>query len=87
MEDDKIVVLEHYHNEYEAAIVKGILESNGLIAGVTGDYFASILNYALETPPFAVVVFERDLERAREILATQPIETLPETNNDEEKDS
>ena len=82
MNDDKIVVLEHYHNEYEAEIVRGILESNGLIAGVTGDYFATNLNYALETPPFAVVVFERDLEKAREILATQPIEQIPD--NDEE---
>ena len=78
MEDDKIVVLDHYHNQYEAEIVKGILETTGLIAGVTGDYFATNLNYALETPPFAVMVFERDLDLARQILEAQPIEPAQE---------
>ena len=86
MNDDKIVVLEHYHNEYEAEIVRGILESNGLIVGVTGDYFATNLNYALETPPFAVVVFERDLEQARAILASQPIEQIPDNNEEEDEE-
>jgi len=63
-DNEKIVVFDKYDNQVDANIVKGVLESNGVIAGVIGDSTAN----ALLLTPMYVVVFERDLERARQIM-------------------
>jgi len=68
-DNDKIVVFGKYDNAVDANIVKGVLESNGVIAGVMGDSTAN----ALLLTPMYVMVFERDLERAREIMASPAV--------------
>jgi len=67
---DEIVVFRKYANAVDANIVKGVLESNGIIAGVTGDSTAN----ALIGSKMAVVVFRRDLEKAAAIMDASPIE-------------
>lgn len=63
-DEEKIVVFGKYDNAVDANIVKGVLETNGIVAGVVGDSTAN----ALLLTPIYVVVFERDLERARAII-------------------
>ena len=63
--EDKIVVLEKYTNAIDANIVKGALEASGIPAGVIVDSTAN----AIWMAPVRVVVFERDLELARQVLA------------------
>lgn len=62
--DTDIVIFDKYESEAEANIVKGVLESNGIIAGVMEERFS----HALMMAPVAVMVMRRDLERAREVL-------------------
>ena len=62
--DTDIVVFEKYEDPVEANIVKGVLESNGIIAGVMDESISRGLMMA----PVCVVVMRRDLERAREVL-------------------
>ena len=80
--DDDIVVLEMYSNPVDANIVKGMLEANGVIAGVMGDSTANALMQGFRQGAIRVVVFRKDLERARELMATQVIEDDIETDED-----
>lgn len=63
--EEKIVVLEKYASAVEANIVKGALEASGIPAGVIVDSTAT----AIWMAPVRVVVFERDLELARTVIA------------------
>lgn len=63
--EEKIVVLEKYSNAASANIVKGALEASGIPAGVIVDSTAN----AIWMAPVRVVVFERDLELAREVIS------------------
>jgi len=67
-DNEKIVVFDKFDNAVDANIVKGVLETNGIVAGVIGDSTAN----ALLLTPMYVVVFERDLDRARAIMASAP---------------
>ncbi len=67
---DEVVLLEKYENPIDANIVKGMLESNGIIAGVMEDN----LSRGLLMTPTCVMVMRRDLERAQELLKTPPPE-------------
>jgi len=62
--EDKIVVLAKYASPIDANIVKGALEASGIAAGVIVDNTAN----AIWMSPARVVVFERDLELARQVL-------------------
>ena len=65
MEDkDKIVVLKKYPSPIDANIVKGALEASGIPAGVIVDSTAN----AIWMAPVRVVVFERDLELAKQVI-------------------
>lgn len=65
MEDkDKIVVLKKYSSPIDANIVKGALEASGIPAGVIVDSTAN----AIWMAPVRVVVFERDLELAKQVI-------------------
>ncbi len=66
-DNERLVVFGRYENAVDANIVKGVLETNGVLAGVIGDSTAN----ALMMTPMVVVVFERDLERARSIMESQ----------------
>lgn len=63
--EDKIVVLEKYPNAIDANIVKGALEASGIPAGVIVDSTAN----AIWMAPVRVVVFERDLEMAKQVIS------------------
>ncbi len=71
--NDEIVVFRKYYDPVNANIVKGVLESNGVIAGVTGDSIAN----ALMMTRYSVMVFRRDLQRAEEIMQANPVEDIP----------
>lgn len=67
-DNERLVVFGRYENAVDANIVKGVLETNGVAAGVIGDSTAN----ALMMTPMMVVVFERDLEQARQVMDSQP---------------
>lgn len=62
--DDDIVIFGKYENPIDANIVKGVLESNGIIAGVVDDQYAR----GVLMSPSKVMVMRRDLDRARQVL-------------------
>lgn len=74
--EDEIVVFDMYNSPIEANIVKGVLESNGVIAGVMGDSTANALMQGFSQGTMRVVVFRRDLQKAHEIMESNPIEDL-----------
>ena len=71
--DDEVVVFAMYDDPVEANIVKGVLESNGVVAGVMGDAFANTMMKGFTQGTMRVVVFRKDLERAREIMDSTSI--------------
>lgn len=73
--DDELVVFAMYNDPVEANIVKGVLESNGVVAGVMGDSLANALMQGFSQGTIRVVVFRKDLERAREIMEAQAEES------------
>lgn len=71
---DEIVVLAMYDSPIDANIVKGVLESNGVIAGVMGDSTANALMHGFKQGKIRVVVFRKDLQKAKQILDSEPLE-------------
>jgi hypothetical protein len=68
--DDKIVTLESYYDPMLAEIVRGRLEANGIPCFIADGNMAgvnSIYNQALGG--VKIKVFERDIEKCREILS------------------
>lgn len=63
--EEKIVVLKKFASPIDANIVKGALEASGIPAGVIVDSTAN----AIWMAPVRLVVFERDLELARQVLS------------------
>ena len=72
--EDDIVVFAKYDSPVEANIVKGVLESNGVIAGVMGDSTANALMQGFTQGTIRVVVFRKDLQRASQIMDSAPLE-------------
>lgn len=68
VKEDEVVVFAMYDDPVEANIVKGVLESNGVVAGVMGDAFANTVMKGFSQGTMRVVVFRKDLERAHEIM-------------------
>lgn len=81
--DDDVVVFGKYDNPVDANIVKGVLESNGVIAGVMGDSTANALMQGFSQGAMRVVVFRKDLQRAKQIMDSEPLET-PDVDVDED---
>lgn len=75
--DEDVVVFAMYDDPVEANIVKGVLESNGVVAGVMGDAFANTMMKGFTQGTIRVVVFRKDLQKAREIMDSQA-EQMPE---------
>ncbi len=73
--EDDVVVFAMYDSPIEANIVKGVLESNGVIAGVMGDSTANALMQGFQQGTMRVVVFRKDLQRAWQIMDSNPLET------------
>jgi hypothetical protein len=72
--DDDVVVFGKYDNPVDANIVKGVLESNGVISGVMGDSTANALMQGFSQGAMRVVVFRKDLQRAKQIMDSEPLE-------------
>ena len=72
--DDDIIVFAMYDDRIKANMVKDILESNGVIAGVMGDSIANTLMKGFTQGSMRVVVLRKDLPLAREIMDSNPIE-------------
>jgi len=72
--EDDVVVFAMYDDPVYANIVKGVLESNGVVAGVLGDSTANAFMKGFTQGSMRVVVLRRDLEKAQEIMAANPIE-------------
>lgn len=79
--DGDLKVLAQFEDEIEASIVKGMLEANGISAGVLGDNVASALMHGLGKGQWKVVVKPEDFEAAEELLNT-PIEEEDEENDE-----
>ena len=77
MDQEKLVVFDKYENALDANIVKGALEASGIPAGVIVDSTAN----AIWMAPVRVVVFERDLELARQVISESE-ELSEETTED-----
>ncbi len=75
--DEDVVVFAMYNDPVEANIVKGVLESNGVVAGVMGDSLANALMQGFTQGTVRVVVFRKDLQKAREIMDSRA-EEMPE---------
>lgn len=71
--DGDLKVLAQFEDEIEASIVKGMLEANGINAGVLGDNVASTLMHGLGRGQWKVVVNPEDFDAAEGLLNT-PIE-------------
>lgn len=72
--ENDIVVFTKCENAIDANIIKGLLEDNGIIAGVMEEN----LSRGLMMSPTCVMVMRRDLDRARNIVdAVSPAENLP----------
>ena len=76
---DKLVVCDKYESAFEANLIKGVLESNGVPAGVLEDGYANTVLRGFSAGAVRLLVREDDLERAREILASEA-EPTPETD-------
>lgn len=75
MNNEMLVVLGEYPSDIDANIVKGVLETNGVRCIITNEIISSLLPIASLSPDMVrVMVFERDLNEARRILASAPID-------------
>ncbi len=74
--EDDVVVFAKYDDPVEANIVKGLLESNGVIAGVMGDSTANALLQGFAQGAVRVVVFRKDLQKAQQIMDSRPLEDI-----------
>lgn len=74
--ENDVVVFAMYDDPVEANIVKGVLESNGVIAGVMGDSTANALMQGFTQGSMRVVVFRKDLQKAKQIMDSKPLENM-----------
>jgi hypothetical protein len=72
---EDLVVLGEYENTIEASMVKGVLETNGIQAMLTNEIMSNVLSLApINYGMVRVLVFRSDIEQARKILESAPIE-------------
>ncbi|MEO6149879.1 MAG: DUF2007 domain-containing protein [Mucilaginibacter sp.] len=71
-DNDKIVTLDSYYDPMLAEIIRGRLEANGIPSFVVDDPV-----YKQALGGVKLKVFERDLEKCREILAEENTDELP----------
>ena len=73
--NEKLVVLDTYHESIEASMAKGVLETNGIPCMISNEVMNSLYGPASLWEP-RIYVFECDLERARKVMAASPIAPL-----------
>lgn len=67
--DSDLVLLNEYYSDAEAYIAKGVLETNGIPCVINNEIMSSVYPITVTTlGAIRLMVFERDLETARELL-------------------
>lgn len=81
-DNEELAVLGEYDNTIEASMVKGVLETNGVQAMLTNEIMSNVLSLApINYGMVRVLVFKSELDMARKILESAPIETSQETTH------
>jgi hypothetical protein len=68
MANDAWTLLTHYFNAPQAGLLESILKSEGIEVQVFDRQTGSLLGYMAPAIPIRVMVRERDMERAKELL-------------------
>lgn len=72
MQNDKVVVFKTYMRPFEAYIVKGLLDANGIKCFLTNEIFASRNPvYSSSVEGIKLNVFERDISTINELLDSE----------------
>lgn len=67
--DSDLVLLNEYYSDAEAYIAKGVLETNGIPCVINNEIMSSVYPITVTTlGAIRLMVFERDLDTARELL-------------------
>lgn len=83
MEDNKVIVYKTYMRPFEAYIVKGLLDANGIECFFTNEMFASRNPiYSSDVNGMKLNVFEKDIPKINELLNSENIsfENDPQTS-------
>lgn len=81
MEDDKMVVYRTYMRPFEAYVVKGLLDANGIECFLSNEIFASRNPvYSSNVEGMKLNVFEKDIPKINELL--NPENYLPEADQE-----
>ena len=74
-EDEKLVKIAEFENEFDAELAKQVLESAGIQSVVFGEGIGAIKPYTTTQFNFELQVFAKDTERAKQVLAEKnPLE-------------
>jgi DNA-directed RNA polymerase subunit RPC12/RpoP len=77
MDTDKIIVYKAFDNPTEAHIVKGLLDSQGIDSFLSNENFVTLYPlYNVALGGVQLNVFEKDLDRINEIVASENMEPL-----------
>ena len=65
----QMVLLAEFNTDFEANVVKSMLEDAGIECALTGEY----AKYSFLNDPVKLLVHSADLQRAQEIMAATPV--------------
>ncbi|MBE0534722.1 MAG: DUF2007 domain-containing protein [Phycisphaerae bacterium] len=82
--EDKLITVAQFDTAFDAELAKMRLENDGIAAIVVGDSLVANM-YTIEAIKVHLLVFERDADRARSLLANPPDEEL-RYDSDEDMD-
>lgn len=82
-EDEKLVSVAEFENSFDAELAKVTLENAGIRSTILGEDIGIIQPYSSTLFHVELQVFEKDLERAREVLAQQ--EPLQDSEGDQQQ--
>ena len=78
-----MVVIGEYSTDFEANVVKSLLESEGIPCALTGEF----AKYSFRNDPVSVLVPEVDVARARDIIASQVADASESEPEEDVKES
>ncbi|MFG6381867.1 MAG: DUF2007 domain-containing protein [Muribaculum sp.] len=74
MNDNDLVVFDTYYSDADAYIAKGVLETNGVPCIINNEIMSSVYPITVTSlGEIKLLVFRRDLELARRIMASKPL--------------
>ena len=82
-EDEKLVAIQEFESEFDAELAKQVLENAGIKSVVFGEDLVTMLPH-INAIRVELRVFERDVERAKQILAEK--EPLEDDESNAEKE-